>query len=289
MMFLEYTLIGIAAGGIYGLVALGFVFIFLASGVFNFATGQMMMLGAYFFFAFSRLPGVGWPLAIVLAMAASIALASVVEWLVIRRLIGQPVIAAVMVTLGLGWMLQGTASLVWGQVPQQLPNILPRSPVAVGGILVPGRSLWGFAIAVVVALASVLFFRYSRTGVALRATASDQITAYSMGINVPASVRLTWIMAAIATTFAGIITGAINGLTPDLSNVAINVLAVVLLGGVNSIGGVILAGFIMGWVETMSGVYLGGKWREVIPYATVLIVLMLRPNGLFGSKPVERI
>lgn len=289
MMFLEYTLIGIAAGGIYGLVALGFVFIFLASGVFNFATGQMMMLGAYLFFAFSHIPGLDWPVAFLLAIVASVGLASIIESIVIRRLIGQPVISAVMVTLGLGWILQGTASLIWGQVPQQLPNVLPRSPIMLGGILVPGRSLWGFLIAIAVAVASVLFFRFSRTGVALRATASDQVTAYSMGINVPASVRLTWIMAAIATTFAGIITGSINGLTPDLSNVAINVLAVVLLGGVNSIGGVILAGFIMGWVETMSGVYIGGKWREVVPYLTVLVVLLLRPNGLFGTKPVERI
>ena len=219
----------------------------------------------------------------------SIVVAIILEWVVIRRLIGQPVISAVMVTMGLGWMLQGAASLIWGQVPQQLPDVLPRAPIFIGEILVPGRSVWGFVIAIAVALASVVYFRYSRTGVALRATASDQITAYSMGINVPASIRLTWIMAAISTTFAGVIAGSINGVTPELSNVAISVIAVVLLGGVNSVGGVIIAGLMMGWLETISGVYLGGHWREVIPYLAVLLVLLVRPSGLFGSKLVERI
>ena len=289
MMFLEYSLIGIAAGGIYGLLALGFVFIFMASGVFNFATGQMMMLGAYFFLAFSKIPGLPWWAAFALAILGSIVVAIILEWVVIRRLIGQPVISAVMVTMGLGWMLQGAASLIWGQVPQQLPDVLPRAPIFIGEILVPGRSVWGFVIAIAVALASVVYFRYSRTGVALRATASDQITAYSMGINVPASIRLTWIMAAISTTFAGVIAGSINGVTPELSNVAISVIAVVLLGGVNSVGGVIIAGLMMGWLETISGVYLGGHWREVIPYLAVLLVLLVRPSGLFGSKLVERI
>lgn len=288
-MFFEYSLIGIAAGGIYGLLAIGFVFIFLASGVFNFATGQMMMLGAYLFFALSSVSVLPWWLAFILAVLAAIVMACVIEWIVISRLIGQPVISAVMVTLGLGWVLQGAASLIWGQTPKQLPDILPRTPLILGDIVVPGRSAWGFAIAIGVAVICVGYFKLSRTGVALRATASDQVTAYSMGINVPASIRLTWVLAAISTTFAGVIAGSINGITPDLGNVAINVLAVVLLGGVNSIGGVIVAGLIMGWLETLVGAYFGGHWREVIPYLAVLLVLMVRPSGLFGSKPVERI
>jgi branched-chain amino acid transport system permease protein len=289
MMFLEYSLIGLASGGIYGLVALGFVFIYLASGVFNFATGEMMMMGAYFFFSFASIDGVQWWQAFIMAFAASILLAILIERFLIRRLIGQPVVATIMVTLGLGWILRGLANLIWGPVPKQLPNVLPRAPVFIGEILIPGRSFWGFWIAISIALLSILYFRYSRGGVALRATASDQLTAYSMGIDVRASVRLTWILAAVAATLAGCLMGSINSVTPELANVAVNVLAVVMMGGVNSVVGVVIAGILLGWIEAITGVYLGGDWRDVIPYIAVLTVLLVRPYGLFGTRAVERI
>jgi branched-chain amino acid transport system permease protein len=289
MQILEYSLIGIASGGLYVLAALGFVIIYKASNVFNFAMGEMMMFGAYLFFAMTVQLHFGWPLAVVAALAGSVLLAVTIDRVLLQPLLGQPVIVLVMVTLGVGSMIKGAAGMIWGPDIVQMPEFLPRKPIFLGDILVPGKLAWGFVSVGVIAAAFMAYYRFSRAGIAIRATSSDQVTAESMGINVRRIFSLTWAIAGVLAGASGIVVGSLNGITPNLGAVALNVLAVVMLAGMTSVGGVIVAGIFIGWMETLVGAYLGAAWQNFMPYLVVLLVMTVKPNGLFGEQQIERI
>jgi branched-chain amino acid transport system permease protein len=289
MQILEYSLIGFASGGLYVLAALGFVIIFKATNIFNFAMGEMMMFGAYLFFAMTVQLHFGWPVAVLAALAGSVVLAIVIDRVLLQPLLGQPAIILVMVTLGVGSMIKGASGMIWGPDIVQLPDFLPRKPIFLGDILIPGKLAWGFLAVGALAAAFMAYYRFSRAGVAIRATASDQITAESLGINVRRIFSLTWAIAGILAGASGIVVGALNGITPQLGAVALNVLAVVMLAGMTSVGGVIVAGIFIGWVETLVGAYLGAAWQNFMPYLVVLLVMIVKPNGLFGEQQIERI
>ena len=288
-VFVEFSLIGLASGGIYALMALGFVLVFKATGIFNLAQGALMMAGGYFFFGLSQQLGWHWAPALAGALAAASALALVIERFVLRPMIGQSEIVIIIVTVGISSMLVGAAGMAWGTEIRQIKDLLPRQPIFIGDLLIPGASFWGFVVAMTVTVAFLLYFRFSRAGVALRATASSDINAYSMGIDVRRVAAAVWVGAALAATFCGVLLGAINGVEPTLGDVALNALAVVILGGLDSFGGVIVGGLFIGWLQAMVGAYLGGEYREAVPYVVVLLVLLVRPYGLFGKKHVERI
>lgn len=289
MQILEYSLIGIASGGLYVLAALGFVIIYKASNVFNFAMGEMMMFGAYLFFAMTVQLHFGWPVAVVVALAGSVLLAVTIDRVLLQPLLGQPVIVLVMVTLGVGSMIKGAAGMIWGPDIVQMPDFLPRKPIFLGDILIPGKLAWGFVSVGVIAAAFMAYYRFSRAGIAIRATSSDQVTAESMGINVRRIFSLTWAIAGVLAGASGIVIGSLNGITPNLGAVALNVLAVVMLAGMTSVGGVIVAGIFIGWMETLVGAYLGAAWQNFMPYLVVLLVMTVKPNGLFGEQQIERI
>jgi branched-chain amino acid transport system permease protein len=194
-----------------------------------------------------------------------------------------------MVTLGVGSMIKGAAGMIWGPDIVQMPGFLPRKPIFIGDILVPGKLAWGFLVVSIMAAAFMAYYRFSRAGIAIRATSSDQITAEGMGINVRRIFSLTWAIAGILAGASGIVVGSLNGITPSLGAVALNVLAVVMLAGISSVGGVIIAGIFIGWVETMVGAYLGAAWQNFMPYLVVLLVMTVKPNGLFGEQQIERI
>jgi branched-chain amino acid transport system permease protein len=287
--FAEYSIVGIAAGGIYALIALGIIVIFKSSRTFNFAMGEMMMLSAYFFYAAAVTFALGPVIGMIVALAGSVAIALLIERVAIRPMLGRPFIAVVMVTFGIGSIIRGIVGMIWGPNDLQIPAILSRSPIIVGDIFVPGKTARALAIAVVIVVALLAYLRFSRAGVALRAAAADAITAYSMGINVRRIIAFTWAIAAITGCISGVLMANVNTLTPHLGVVALNVLAVVILGGMNSIGGVLIAGFIIGWLEAVTGLVAGTEFREIAPYILVLLVLLVRPTGLFGTKEVERI
>jgi branched-chain amino acid transport system permease protein len=287
--FVEYSIVGIAAGGIYALIALGIIVIFKSSRTFNFAMGEMMMLSAYFFYAAAVTFALGPLIGMIVALAGSVAIALLIERVAIRPMLGRPFIAVVMVTFGIGSIIRGVVGMIWGPNDMQIPAILSRSPIIVGDIFIPGKTARALAIAVVIVVALLAYLRFSRAGVALRAAAADAITAYSMGINVRRIIAFTWVIAAITGCISGILMANVNTLTPHLGVVALNVLAVVILGGMNSIGGVLIAGFIIGWLEAVTGLVAGTEFREIAPYILVLLVLLVRPTGLFGTKEVERI
>lgn len=288
-LFLEFSLIGLASGGIYVLAGLSFVIVFKSTTIFNFATGEMMMLGTYFFLLFDLQLGLGWLGGLIMALIASAGVAMLTDRVILRPLIGRPHIVLVMVTFGVASMMRGFAGLFWGPNVRQLTELLPRTPVFLGNILVPGKLAWGFVAAGLISLAFIVFYRYSRFGTAIRATSTDQITAESLGINIRMVFLLSWGLAGVLTAASGIILGSVNGVTPQLGLVALNVLAVVMLGGMTSVFGVVVGGLFIGWLETIVGAYLGAAWQSFIPYLIVLIVMFVRPTGLFGEQRVERI
>jgi branched-chain amino acid transport system permease protein len=287
--FAEFSIIGLLSGGLLSLVALGFVLIYKGTKVVNFAMGEFMMLGAYFVYTAHAIFKLPLPIALVAALIAVSMAALAVERFILRPLSGQPVISALMATIGLAAAMHGGIDAIWGGQNLEMPQVLPRKPFIIGDLLIPGTVVWSFLLAVVVIGALTLYFRFSRTGVAMRAAASDPITAYALGIDVRRTQQLTWVFAGLVGAVAGVIVASMSSLSPALGSVALGVLAVIILGGLDSIAGAIIAGLIVGWLESVCVGLFGGKARDIVPYAVVLAILMVRPYGLFGSRDIERL
>ncbi|NKE66301.1 branched-chain amino acid ABC transporter permease [Ramlibacter sp. RBP-2] len=285
----EFSIVGLLSGGLLAMIALGFVLIYKGTGVINFAMGEFMMLGAYFFYTANVMWGLPLAVALVLSFAAVAVAAAVIERGVLRPLAGQPVISVLMATIGLASAIHGAVDAVWGGRNYELPSLLPRAPIILGDVLIPGKTLWSFLMAMAVIAGFVLYFRFSRTGVSMRAAASDPTTAYVLGIDVRATQRLTWIFAGVVGALAGIIVASTTSLSPAVGSAALGVLAIIILGGLDSIPGAIVAGLIVGMIESLTAGYLGGKVRDIVPYATVLVILLVRPYGLFGTRQIERL
>lgn len=285
----EFAAIGLLSGGLLALIALGFVLIYKGTGVINFAMGEFMMLGAYFFYTAHVMWGLDLWLALPATLAAVAVAAALVERAILRPLSGQPVISVLMATIGLASALHGGVDAVWGGRNYEMPTLLPRKPLIVGDMLIPGQLLWSFLLAAVVITVFTLYFRYSRTGIAMRAAASDPVTAYVLGIDVRRTQRLTWVFAGLVGAVAGIVVASMTSLSPALGGAALGVLAVIILGGLDSIAGAIVAGLVIGLLESLTAGYLGGKVRDIVPYVVVLVILLVRPYGLFGTRQIERL
>ena len=287
--FFEYSLLGLLSGGVIALIALSFVLIYKGTGVVNFAVGEVMMLGAYLYYAGAvtfELPP--W-LAFVIAMVTIGVSAIAVERLVLRPLSGQPAVAVLMATIGMASIIHGGVEAVWGGDTYSPPPLLPRTPIIMGDILIPGAALGNFVVAALLIAGFLAFFRYSKTGIALRATASDPVTASALGININYSQRLTWMLSGLVGTVAGVLIASSAGLSPLLAAAALGVFAAIILGGMDSVLGAIVASLIVGWVEAIGAGYLGGKSRDVVPYVVVLAILVVRPYGMFGTRGIERL
>ena len=287
--FLEYSLLGLLSGGVMALIALSFVLIYKGTGVVNFAVGEVMMLGAYIYYAGSVTFGLAPWLAFVIALVVIGVLAIGVERAVLRPLSGQPAVAVLMATIGIASIIHGGVEAIWGGDTFSPPTLLPRTPVNMGEILIPGTVLGNFAVAAVLIGCFLAFFRYSKTGIALRATASDPVTAATLGININYSQRLTWVLSGLVGTVAGVLIASSAGLSPLLASAALSVFAAIILGGLDSILGAIVASLLIGWVESVSAGYLGGKSRDVVPYVVVLAILVVKPYGIFGTRTIERL
>ncbi len=292
-IFIQIIVTGIATGGVYGLIALGFVLIFKATGILNLATGAFMTLGAYICLTVIGQLGAPFWLAFLCTLGFAILLGIVLERLILRPLIGEPIISVVMVTIGLSSILQGLTHLIWSPDYRSFPEIFPPEPLDLGFAIVPSGLLWGFIFAAVGTLIFILIFKLTRTGVAMRATASDQQAALSMGISVRWIFALSWSYGAVAAVIGGIVVGNISGISIYLGDIGLKVLAVIILGGLDSIGGAILGGLIIGILENLAGLYLdpifGGGVKDVAPFFILVLIIMIRPYGLFGKKIIERV
>jgi branched-chain amino acid transport system permease protein len=247
------------------------------------------MLGAYFFYLVDKQLGLGWIIGLAGALGLSALLALAIERGLLRPLLGRPPVVLVMVTLGVGSILRGFAGLIWGPDVVQLAEILPRKPLFIGDLLIPGKLAWSFLWVGLLAGAFMVYYRFSKAGLAIRAASSDQATAEGLGINIRGVFSLTWVMGGMLATAAGIVAGSVNGITPQLGLVALNVLAVVMFAGMTSVGGSLIAGLFIGWMETIVGAYLGAAWQNFLPYVVVLLMMIVKPTGLFGEHRIERI
>ena len=292
-IFLQIIITGIATGGVYGLIALGFVLIFKATGILNLATGAFMTLGAYICLTVLSQLGAPFWLAFLCTLGFAIILGIVLERIILRPLIGEPIISVVMVTIGLSSILQGLTHLIWSPDFRSFPEIFPPEPLDLGIAIVPSGLLWGFIFAAVGTIIFILIFKLTRTGVAMRATASDQQAALSMGISVRWVFALSWSYGAVAAVIGGIVIGNISGISIYLGDIGLKILAVIILGGLDSIGGAILGGLIIGVLENLAGLYLdpifGGGVKDVAPFFILVLIIMIRPYGLFGKKIIERV
>ena len=288
-IFTEFTLLGLLASGISALMALSFVLVYKGTRVVNFAAGEVMMLGAYLYYTAAVVLRMPPAIALLLALVG-IALVSVaIEALVLRPLAGQPTIAILMATIGMASLLHGGVEIIWGHDPLETPALLPRFPVNWGEVMIPGAAIGNFVVASALIAALVAFFRFSRAGIAMRATASDPVTAATLGVDIRASQRMTWMLSGVTGTVAGALIASSGSVSPAFAASALSVLAVVILGGLDSVAGAILASLIVGVLESLTVGYIGGKMRDVFPYLVVLAMLIVRPYGLLGTREIERL
>jgi len=291
--FLQLVVNGIVTGGVYALIALGFVLIYKATSIINFATGEFMMIGAYFFYTFMVMWGVPAVPAFFLVMLAAAGLGFVVERAILRHMLGQPVISVVMVTIGLSSILLGLTEMIWSSDFRSLPALVPRAPVVLGEIIIPSKMFWGFVVAMIAVVAFSLLFKYAKVGVAMRATAADQMASFSMGINVRSMFTTAWAFGSIAAALGGVIIASIGSVHPALGHMGLKIFPVVILGGLDSIAGAVLGGFIVGVVENLAGGYLtdfiGGDIKRLAPFVVLVLILLIKPYGLFGKEEIERL
>lgn len=295
MDFLIQLLVsGVAVGCIYAVVAAGFVAIYKATGILNFATGEFMMVGAYLAYTALGVPGVPFVVAVGVALLGLALIALVIQRAVLQPLFGKAAITVVMVTLGLSSMLKGLAQMAWGADFRSFPPIFPRKPVDLGFALLPSRLAYGFLIALAAVAAVAAIFRFTRAGVAMRATATDQGAAYSLGVDIRRVFGASWALGAMAAAVGGVVIGVIGGISPELGNVGIKVFPAVILGGLDSIAGAVVGGIVIGILENLAGGYLdpyvtGGSVKEVVPFLVLIGILLVKPYGLFGTHEIERL
>ena len=291
--FLNYTVNGILLGQVYALLSLGFGVIYRASKVFNFAQGELMLLGAYSVWTLSL--GMNLPplLVIPLAFVAALVYGWLIERLFFRRLLGESVFSMVMVTIGLVILIRGVVLVLWGPIERQFPVLLPTMPIIMGDFLLPTNMVVGAAITLVLTVGLWYFFNRTRFGLTLTAVAEDPNIAISAGIPVRRAVTLAWMMGTCIATVGAVI--LLNGRSLNVlsADVAMAALPVALLAGLESIGGLLLAGAIVGVIQSLVAAYvdprIGGSASSIVPYVFMVFILVVRPTGLFGWRHIERV
>jgi len=287
--FLNLTVYGLSEGAILALAALGFVLIYKATSVINFAQGEFLLIGGYTVYAAFVVFQVPLVLAALIGVVFAIIMGVLIERLVLRPLIGENAISVIMVTIGLAALLRAVVQLIFGTRPVSQPPLLPRTPVELFGASVPLSRILVIAVAAVVLTAFTVFFRRSRHGIAMRAVADDQQAALTMGISVRRIFALAWALAAVSALVGGVLLGDITAVSGNLATFGLLVFPVVILGGLDSVPGTIVGGIVIG----LTAQYVSGYWdpglAQIAPYLLLIAILMVRPYGLFGETRIERV
>jgi branched-chain amino acid transport system permease protein len=291
---LQLVVTGLALGMVYALIAIGFVVILKCSSAFNIAQGHFVLVGGYFGYTFLVLFHLPIWVALLFSVAGGAILGLIIERLTIRPLLGKSDLSVIMMTIALSVVLEGLVTLIWGGEYKTYHGVLPTFTLKVGPISVPPESLIGLMVSVIAVAALMFVFKYTKIGLAMRATAEDLQVVQSLGIRATTVYAVSWVIASVVGVIGGILLGGVSGVSIPLAEIGLKALAVVLLGGVNSIGGAIVAGVILGVLENVAAGYLdpllpGGGLAQVFPFAVMIIVLIFRPYGLFGMARIERI
>jgi branched-chain amino acid transport system permease protein len=295
--FLTNVFAGLALGSTYALVALGFVVIYKSTGVINFAQGGLLALGAYLGYTFSSNLAIAFGFAILLACAAAAVVGAGVERMVLRRMVGQPPFAVIMITIGLLFVLEPVITAIWGFDNRPVENPWNIRTVQVGDLVLGVRDLWTIAITAAVVVAFFLFFRYTRMGLAMRATAFDPEAALAQGISARKVYATSWAIAAALAALAGITLAAgPGGLQPSISSIALAAFPAMILGGLDSPAGAVIGGVLIGLAEALTRGYqdqlfswAGANVSLIVPYLLMIVILLIRPYGLLGTKEVRRV
>jgi branched-chain amino acid transport system permease protein len=287
--FIQLTVTGLSSGAILALAALGFVLIYKASQVINFAQGQFLLIGAYVVWALNVDAGVHWALAVAGAIAVAIVLGLVVERLILRPLVGEPTISVIMVTIGLAQVLGALVQIIWGTHPHPFPGFIPDDTVDIAGARVGENRIWAVGLVAVALVAFAVFFQRSRHGIAMRAVADDQQAALTMGISVRRTFALAWALAGVSAVVGGMLVANLIGVSGEVSNVGLLVFPVVIVGGLDSVPGAVVGGAIIGLLTAYTGGYIGEGLDAVIPYFALVAILLVKPYGLFGQVRIERV
>ncbi len=287
--FVALTVAGLADGAILALAALGFVLVYKATRVINFAQGEFLLVGAYTFYTAFVLLDLPVILASVVAAVVATLLGVVVERFVLRPLIGESAISVIMVTIGLSAVLRALVQMFYGTAVRDQPNILPTTSVRLAGATVPVNRLVVVAAAAVVLLAFTWFFRRSRHGIAMRAVADDQQAALTMGISVRRVFAMAWVLAGISAFIAGVLLADLSAVDRNIAAFGLIVFPVVILGGLDAVPGTIVGGLTIGLLKQYVSGYADPGLAEVVPYLVLIAILMVRPYGIFGETRIERV
>jgi branched-chain amino acid transport system permease protein len=292
VLLAELSINGGLSGLMYSLIALGIVIIYKSSSVPNLAQGAMTMLGAYVVLAIAAFTGAPLWLAVPLAMVVMFSTGMAIERLSLRGLAGQPIVMILMMTLGLEIFIRALAMTVWGAAARRLPIGISDDPLFLGPVLLNRAFIVGAGIALALFAVTALFFR-TRRGIMLRAISDDYTASWSVGISVERGIALSWALSSLIATVAGVLWGSIQGVDQSLALLLLKGVTVAVLGGLDSIGGAILAGILLGIFEAVASGFLdpiiGNGSRDLVVAATLIGTIMIRPHGLFGRHDIERI
>lgn len=286
--FIQFFINGLMTGTIYALIAIGIVIIFRSTKIFNFAIGDMLMVGGFIAWTFIK-TGIPPFFAIMLTIGACALLGLLIERLALRPMIGQPILAAIMVTLAISFILKGAILLIYGGHQKVFPQFIPVRIFHAGGIVLSYEILLIFGTTMFLFSIFFLFYKFSRFGLDMRATAEDHIAAQTRGIRVKHIFALTWALAGVATAVGGILLGIKLSIDLPLADVGLRAFAAVIFGGLESFLGALIAGLIIGVLENLLAGFVDPTLKEIVPYIILLLVLVFRNEGLFGLKRIERI
>jgi branched-chain amino acid transport system permease protein len=289
----QFTITGLAVGMIYSLIGLGFVLIWKSSSVANLALGQLVLICSWFTYSMMVQLHLPLYLALPLVIIFAICLGWVIERFALRPLIAQPILSLIAVTLGLAYFISGVVSFIWPLSIGALPKIFPQEPVQIGNAVISQEYIWAAATSLIVFGLLTLFFKYHRMGIAMRATADDQMAVQACGIPVTRIFSMSWMFACVVAAIGGVLISSIGGISHGLVETGLQSFSVVILGGLDSFGGSMIAGPIIGLARSLGGGYLTPYlWsgiNDIIPFVIIIIVIIIKPFGLFGEKRIERI
>ena len=293
-LLFQLVLNGIIVGTLYGVVAMCFVLIYKSTEVVNFAQGEFLLVGAWACWWLLTTFELGFVLGFIVTLLFMMVFGILIQVVVLRPLIGEPIISVIMVTIGLSIFFQAAMNWMFGVFVQPFPRVFEADAVSILGLNVQPVYVMSLAISLVVMVLFAWFFKFSRMGLAMRATAFDQQVAQSLGISVKQVFAISWAISAMVSALAGVVMGIVNGVSSALSFIGIKVFPAVILGGLDSIIGAVVGGLIIGVLENVAefadGQYLHwGNMYTIAPFYILIIILMVKPYGLFGTEEIERV
>ncbi|MDP3136999.1 MAG: branched-chain amino acid ABC transporter permease [Burkholderiaceae bacterium] len=290
MQYLSSLVItGIAAGALYGLVAMGFAMIYKVSRVVNFAQGEVMMLIAYTAYTVAAATGGSVLMVILTVIGSAVVVGFVLERAIIRPMLGQPVFSIVMMTIALAVLIKAVVGMTWGVDPHRFPMNVGSGGLEIMGARLSAAQVWLIGIYAAMCAAIWAFLRFNVVGIAMRATASDPTVTMLMGVSISRIYRMAWILSALMAGTAGVLLAMVNNVGIEMSDIGIRAFPAAVMGGLDSVVGAGMAGVLIGVIENLAGGYLGTAFKEVAGFAVILVILMVRPYGFFGERDIERV